>query len=442
MTVVLEKQKAMKTDGGESYPAEAYAYTPDKEKVSTWKLRLWETPSKKETAGQVGMAVAALGPGGFRGNRVQIPADDLPAVKRRVLEAWLMTHPDETRADAPNVLKSDSEWSNMRATPGPGKGHHNAAEWADDAMTLLLMAYRSMLDNPACSGLLDPLMEIIHAKQQIMLENQGMYESPGEMPSEVPRLVPSNRYGTMTAGDAIAFFEGNVQAAYGDEDEKIGKVISEQDGEFCVLSEDGEKNFGCYATEEAAQARLAEVEGYASKHLSSQTTEELLGLLDRVTSLEMDGSQVVADLIRSEVGKRNAASACICKADEERRYTLGPVYIPGTIDAHGDYTDKETLQKALWGWVRKGDRSIRLQHTRKQAGEMVEMLTWPFEVTAKMRVPGEGDTDVTFPVDTPFMGVVWEPWAWDLVKAGELRGYSIGGRARRVEAEFASTDQS
>jgi hypothetical protein len=34
------------------------------------------------------------------------------------------------------------------------------------------------------------------------------------------------------------------------------------------------------------------------------------------------------------------------------------------------------------------------------------------------------------------MGVVWEPWAWDLVKAGKLRGYSIGGMAQRMEADL------
>ena len=67
---------------------------------------------------------------------------------------------------------------------------------------------------------------------------------------------------------------------------------------------------------------------------------------------------------------------------------------------------------------------------------MVEVLTWPFEVTADLAVPGEGITKYTFPADTPFMGVIWEPWAWELVKAGELRGYSIGGRARRMEADL------
>ena len=39
---------------------------------------------------------------------------------------------------------------------------------------------------------------------------------------------------------------------------------------------------------------------------------------------------------------------------------------------------------------------------------------------------------------TPFMGVIWETWAWDLIKAGQLRGYSIGGKARRIEADIAT----
>ena len=33
---------------------------------------------------------------------------------------------------------------------------------------------------------------------------------------------------------------------------------------------------------------------------------------------------------------------------------------------------------------------------------------------------------------TVFMGVQWEPWAWELVKKGKLTGYSIGGKAERI----------
>jgi vacuolar-type H+-ATPase subunit I/STV1 len=48
------------------------------------------------------MALAALGPEGFRGQRVQIPEADLPAVKRKVLAAWKQTHKGE---DLPEILK-------------------------------------------------------------------------------------------------------------------------------------------------------------------------------------------------------------------------------------------------------------------------------------------------------------------------------------------------
>jgi cation transport regulator len=80
----LKEQKAMKTEDGVQYPAEAYAYVPDSEKPSTWKLRLWEDPQKKITLVQLGRAAAALSPGGFRGQRVEISRDDLAAVKRKI----------------------------------------------------------------------------------------------------------------------------------------------------------------------------------------------------------------------------------------------------------------------------------------------------------------------------------------------------------------------
>jgi len=86
--------------------------------------------------------------------------------------------------------------------------------------------------------------------------------------------------------------------------------------------------------------------------------------------------------------------------------------------------------------MRSGDRTIYLQHSEKAAGEMVEMLTWPMPIETALAVPGEGVTKYSFPANTPFMGVVWESWAWDMVKAGELRGYSIGGKAQRMEADL------
>jgi hypothetical protein len=125
---------------------------------------------------------------------------------------------------------------------------------------------------------------------------------------------------------------------------------------------------------------------------------------------------------------------------EDRRFTLGPWYVPDSYDAHGEWTDSTELQSALWDYVRKGDRQIRLQHDVEiVAGEWVEALTWPYAVSVPMIDAGSGLTvEQEFPPGTVFMGVVWESWAWDLVKAGKIRGYSMGGAGQRVTVDLPS----
>ncbi len=78
------QEAALKTDGNQRFPAAAYAFVPDPEKPSTWKLRIWETLDKKVTVRQLGRAAAAFSPGGFRGQRVQIPSGDVAAVKAKL----------------------------------------------------------------------------------------------------------------------------------------------------------------------------------------------------------------------------------------------------------------------------------------------------------------------------------------------------------------------
>lgn len=98
-------EKKYKTENGVKYPAEAYAYVPDPDKPSTWKLRLWEDPEKKETRAQVARAIMAISPSGFRGNRAKIPAEDMPKVKVKIREAWKKVHPDASEEDMPDILK-------------------------------------------------------------------------------------------------------------------------------------------------------------------------------------------------------------------------------------------------------------------------------------------------------------------------------------------------
>lgn len=93
-----EVSKATKTEGGQKLPASAYAYVPDANSPSTWKLRIDDL---RHVAG----SIAALGPGGFRGQKVTIPANAVASVKAKVREAWLKFNPDKTVADVPPPIR-------------------------------------------------------------------------------------------------------------------------------------------------------------------------------------------------------------------------------------------------------------------------------------------------------------------------------------------------
>lgn len=119
----------------------------------------------------------------------------------------------------------------------------------------------------------------------------------------------------------------------------------------------------------------------------------------------------------------------------ENRYTFAPIYAPNLKDAHDEFVDDVTLEKAVWGYVRRDDRTLYLQHSEQRAGEWVNIVTWPFSVDTEITLPTGEVKKVTFPKGTSFMGVVWDEHVWPLVKRGEIRGYSLGGRAQIVEVD-------
>ena len=127
----------------------------------------------------------------------------------------------------------------------------------------------------------------------------------------------------------------------------------------------------------------------------------------------------------------------VSKALDEKQFTLGPMYIPNQMDAHNEWTVEAELQQAVWKYVQSGDRRIRLQHNRDVvAGEWVEIMTLPYQTQVPM-LKADGTTQpVNFPQNTVFLGVIWDDWAWDKIKKGEIRGYSIGGRAERMYVDL------
>lgn len=74
----------VKRERGIDFPARAFLFTPDLSDPATWKLRVWQDLEKKVTRKQIGLAAAAFSPGGFRGRRVQLPANQVRTIKRRL----------------------------------------------------------------------------------------------------------------------------------------------------------------------------------------------------------------------------------------------------------------------------------------------------------------------------------------------------------------------
>ena len=271
-------------------------------------------------------------------------------------------HKTRTSAKRQIAALYASEGANMRANKRVYDKGHN--DWQSDSMTLLLMAYREMLNHPECEELLEPLMAIIHMKQDIMLD---------AMEIEL------------------------------DEEEEYE-----------------------YALEQPTLERI--------KRASLRQLTKWINGMDKMGNTK--DVAVLRAYVEAEIKNRISKAGLVVEKADAKRYTLGPVYVPNVEDAHGEFTDDDTLQEALWGWMQKDDRSIYLQHSETKAGEFVELLTWPFAMKAEMSLPDQEAQEFEFPANTPFMGVIWEPWAWDLVQQGELRGYSIGGTARRVEADL------
>jgi hypothetical protein len=91
-------EKRSKKEGEETLRASSFAYVPDKDKPSTWKLRI-------DDATHVRSAVAALGKG-FRGNKVEIPADEKDSVIRKVRKAYKKFYPEKVSEEGyPKALE-------------------------------------------------------------------------------------------------------------------------------------------------------------------------------------------------------------------------------------------------------------------------------------------------------------------------------------------------
>lgn len=107
-TLAVQFGKAVTASvGGESHPAKDFAYVPDAEKPSTWKLPIFD-------AQHTSAAVAALGEG-YRGKKVSISDAERGKVLTAVRAAYREFYPDK---ELPDVLKKSGD-TDMSDTKTP-----------------------------------------------------------------------------------------------------------------------------------------------------------------------------------------------------------------------------------------------------------------------------------------------------------------------------------
>lgn len=145
--------------------------------------------------------------------------------------------------------------------------------------------------------------------------------------------------------------------------------------------------------------------------------------------------------------KAEIAGVHVLKASDERRYALGLAYparvAPGLgADGYNDWISEAALEKAAWEWM-ANRREIGLFHKDGEMfdghGTVVESYIWrgdPWTVTS----PVDGST-VTIHQGDWMLGVVFDEYAWGLVKDGIVNGWSPEGGAARRKSSPADVSQ-
>lgn len=159
---------------------------------------------------------------------------------------------------------------------------------------------------------------------------------------------------------------------------------------------------------------------------------------------EQEGWTVLKSRKLGNIGSWNGLEgdyAVVAKSvNSEKRYTLGLLYAasnPGeaVADAHGESITSDELYNARLNYVKSGDRTIHLQHGEHgiiKIGEWIDIIQWPDPVEAEFKLPGNKIAQkVTIPANSVWVGIEWNDTGWPLIKAGELRGLSLGGFRRK-----------
>lgn len=157
--------------------------------------------------------------------------------------------------------------------------------------------------------------------------------------------------------------------------------------------------------------------------------------VSHVSYVENGANQRKFFLTKSEKQPNFEKSVRVIKSnDEEKRLVYGIVYEPDVIDAHGDFTDSETIEKAAHEFMLKYRQIDKNHDFVAGVGEVVESYIAP----ADMELNGEPVKKGTWILTTKA-----DEETWEAVKKGEFQGYSLAGVAETevIEEEVTKTEE-
>lgn len=157
--------------------------------------------------------------------------------------------------------------------------------------------------------------------------------------------------------------------------------------------------------------------------------------VSHVSYVENGANQRKFFLTKSEEQPNFEKPVKVIKSDDEaERLVYGIVYEPDTIDAHGDFADAKTIEKAAHEFMLKYRQIDKNHDFVAGVGEVVESYIAP----ADMELNGEPVKKGTWILTTKA-----DEETWEAVKKGEFKGYSLAGVAETevIEEEVTKTEE-
>lgn len=116
----------------------------------------------------------------------------------------------------------------------------------------------------------------------------------------------------------------------------------------------------------------------------------------------------------------------IKKLDEELQIVYAEVYVPGIPDSDNDFMSVETVREMAHNFLAEG-RVAKIDHEHSR-----DTIT---AAVVESFVARKGDPD--FIADSWVAGVkIFDPEIWELVKSGEINGFSLDGIGQGKDTEL------